>query len=152
VLDWHWIFLVNIPIGAAVFAFCMRLLPAGRGAAGDGRLDVGGAATVTVALMIAVYAIVNGNETGWTAAQTIGPLALAAMLLALFVWIEARARSPLMPLGMFRLRNVATANIVGMLWAAGLFAWFFLSALYLQLVLGYTPLRSAWPSCPATSS
>ncbi|MGH2942480.1 MAG: MFS transporter [Solirubrobacteraceae bacterium] len=141
VLDWHWIFLVNIPIGALVFAFCLRLLPAGGGAATDRRLDIGGALTVTVALMIAVYAIVNGNETGWSSAETIGPLALAAVLLALFVWIESRTPSPLMPLAMFGLRNVATANIVGILWAAGLFAWFFLSALYLQLVLGYSPLE-----------
>ena len=149
VLDWHWIFLVNIPIGAVVFAFCLRLLPAGRGPAGDRRLDIAGAVTVTVALMIAVYAIVNGNETGWTAGQTLGPLALAVVLLALFVGIEARSRSPLMPLAMFRLRNVATANIVAILWAAGLFAWFFLSALYMQLVLGYSPLEVGLAFLPA---
>jgi EmrB/QacA subfamily drug resistance transporter len=149
VLDWHWIFLVNIPIGFAVFASSLRLLPAGRGQATDRRLDIAGAVTVTVALMIAVYAIVNGNETGWTAAQTLGPLALAVVLLALFIRIEARSHSPLMPLGMFRLRNVATANIVGILWAAGLFAWFFLSALYLQLVLGYSPLEVGLAFLPA---
>jgi EmrB/QacA subfamily drug resistance transporter len=149
VLDWHWIFLVNIPIGAAVFAFCLRLLPAGRAPVTDRRLDIAGAATVTVALMIAVYAIVNGNETGWTSAQTIGPLALAVVLLTLFIGIEARSQSPLMPLGMFRLRNLATANIVGMLWAAGLFAWFFLAALYLQLVLGYSPLEVGLAFLPA---
>ncbi len=149
VLDWHWIFLVNIPIGVAVFAFSLRLLPAGRGAAADRRLDIGGAVTVTVALMIAVYAIVNGNETGWTAAQTLGPLALAVVLLALFIGIEARSQSPLVPLGLFRLRNIATANIVGILWAAGLFAWFFLSALYLQRVLGYSPLEVGLAFLPA---
>jgi MFS family permease len=97
--------------------------------------------TVTVSLMIAVYAIVNGNEEGWTSFQTLGLLALASVLLAIFLGIEARVGSPLMPLGLFRLRNVAISNVVGVLWAAAMFAWFFLSALYLQLVLGYSPLQ-----------
>ncbi len=141
VLDWHWIFLVNIPVGAIVLGLCLRLVPGGRGAASDSRLDVAGAVTVTAALMLAVYAIVNGNDRGWTSAETLGLLAVAVALLATFVAIEARSRSPLMPLGLFRLRNVATANVVGVLWAAAMFAWFFLSALYLQLVLGYSPLE-----------
>ena len=150
VLDWHWIFLVNIPIGVAVVVFSLRLLPAGGPpATSERRLDVGGAVTVTLALMTAVYAIVNGNEEGWASTQTLGLLAVAVVLLALFLTIETRSRSPLMPLGMFRLRNIATANIVGVLWAAGLFAWFFLSALYLQLVLGYSPLEVGLAFLPA---
>ncbi len=140
-LDWHWIFLVNIPIGIAVFFLSLRVLPAGRGQAGEGRLDVAGAVTVTAALMLAVYAIVNGNEEGWSSAQTLGLLAVAAALLGLFLVIEARVRSPLVPLGLFRLRNITMSNVVGVLWAAAMFAWFFLSALYLQLVLGYSPLQ-----------
>jgi len=99
--------------------------------------------------MLAVYAIVNGNQEGWTSLQTTGLLAAAAVLLALFLGIEARVRSPLMPLGLFRLRNVATANVVGVLWAAAMFAWFFLSALYLQLVLGYSPLQVGLGFLPA---
>ena len=91
--------------------------------------------------MLAVYAIVNGNQEGWLSAQTLGFLAAGAVLLAVFIAIEARVDSPLMPLGLFRLRNVAVANVVGVLWAAAMFAWFFLSALYLQLVLGYSPLQ-----------
>jgi EmrB/QacA subfamily drug resistance transporter len=140
-LSWNWIFLVNLPIGIAVFALCLVLLPGSRGQATGGRLDVAGAVTVTASLMIAVYAIVNGNAEGWTSAQTTGLLAAAAALLALFLGIEARVRSPLMPLGLFRLRNLATSNVIGVLWAAAMFAWFFLSALYLQLVLGYSPLQ-----------
>ena len=97
--------------------------------------------TVTAALMLAVYAIVNGNEAGWTSAATLGLLAAAVVLLAVFLAIERRVAAPLMPLGLFRLRNVADANVVGVLWAAAMFAWFFLSALYLQLVLGYTPMQ-----------
>ncbi len=148
-LNWHWIFLVNLPIGVVVYALSRKLLPGARGPAGDGRLDVAGAVTVTAALMLAVYAIVNGNQAGWKSGQTIGLLAVATMLLALFLGIEARVRSPLMPLGLFRLRNVATANAVGVLWAAALFAWFFLSALYLQLVLGYSPLQVGLAFLPA---
>jgi EmrB/QacA subfamily drug resistance transporter len=139
-LDWHWIFIVNLPVGVAVFACCLVLLPAGRGRATT-QLDVAGAVTVTAALMLAVYAIVNANQTGWTAGQTIGLLGGAVALLGVFLAIEARVESPLMPLGLFRLRNVATSNVVGILWAAGMFAWFFLSALYLQLILGYSPLE-----------
>jgi EmrB/QacA subfamily drug resistance transporter len=140
-LNWHWVFLINIPVGAVVFALSLMLLPASRGQAGSAPLDVAGAVTITVSLMLAVYAIVNGNEAGWASVQTLGLLAAAAVLLAIFLGIEAKARVPIMPLGLFRLRNVAMANIVGVLWAAGMFAWFFLSALYLQLVLGYTPMQ-----------
>jgi MFS family permease len=150
VLDWHWIFLVNLPIGVAVFASCTVLLPADRKQGRTGRLDVAGAVTVTASLMLAVYAIVNGNEKGWTSAQTIGLLVAATALLALFLGIEARVRSPLMPLGLFRLRNLATANAVGLLWSAAMFAWFFLSALYLQLVLGYSPLQVGLAFLPTT--
>ncbi len=141
VLNWHWIFLVNVPIGVAVVILSLMVLPAQRIPSAAQHLDVAGAVTVTVSLMIAVYAIVNGNEEGWTSFQTLGLLALASVLLAIFLVIEARVGSPLMPLGLFRLRNVAISNVVGVLWAAAMFAWFFLSALYLQLVLGYSPLQ-----------
>ena len=140
-LDWHWIFLVNVPIGLLVVALSLKLLPAARIEGAAVKLDIGGAVTVTGALMLAVYAIVNGNQAGWTSAQTVGLLAVAAGLLAVFLVIEARVESPLMPLRLFRLRNLAVSNVVGILWAAAMFAWFFLAALYMQLVLGYTPLE-----------
>ncbi|HEY2396827.1 MAG TPA: DHA2 family efflux MFS transporter permease subunit [Rudaea sp.] len=139
--DWHWIFLVNIPIGIAVVAMSLSLLPASRGQEEKRHLDVAGAVTVTTALMLAIYAIVNGNESGWTSTQTLALLAGAGVLFAGFLLIEARVRVPLMPLGLFRSRNLAVANVVGVLWAAAMFAWFFLSALYLQVVLGYSPLE-----------
>ncbi|MFZ5724054.1 MAG: DHA2 family efflux MFS transporter permease subunit [Pseudomonadota bacterium] len=138
--NWHWIFLVNIPIGIAVYLLCLRLLPETRSPALP-HLDVSGAITVTVALMLAVYAIVEGNTAGWLSTQTLGLLGSATILLAIFLLIEARSRNPLMPLRLFRLRNVATANATGVLWAAAMFAWFFISALYMQLVLDYTPLQ-----------
>ena len=140
-LSWHWIFLVNVPIGVAVVALSLRLLPTGRGPEGELRLDVAGAVTVTASLMLAVYAIVNGNEVGWSTVRTLGLLGAAAALFVIFLVIEARVPSPLMPLGLFRLRNLAFSNVVGVLWAAAMFALFFLSALYLQLVLGYSPLE-----------
>jgi EmrB/QacA subfamily drug resistance transporter len=149
-LDWHWIFLVNLPVGITVFALSLMLLPGGRGSEAGGRLDVAGAVTVTASLVLAVYAIVNGNEAGWTSTQTIGLLSAAAVLLAAFLVIEARVRAPLVPLGLFRLRNVTTANTVGVLMAGGLFAWFFFSALYLQQILGYSPLEVGLAFVPST--
>jgi EmrB/QacA subfamily drug resistance transporter len=148
-LSWHWIFLVNIPVGIAVFVLCLRLIPGSRGQAASGRLDIAGAVTVTGALMLAVYAIVNGNSDGWTSAQTLGLLGAAVALLGAFVGIESRVSSPLVPLRLFRLRNVAVSNGVGVLWAAAMFAWFFLAALYLQLVLGYDPLHVGLAFLPA---
>src|SRR5919202_1232841 len=129
-LNWHWIFLVNVPIGALVVLLTLRLLPGGSAATTRGRLDVAGAVTVT-------------------AARTLGVLGVSAGLLALFLAIESRVASPLMPLRLFRLRNVATADAVGVLWAAAMFAWFFLSALYLQQVLGYSPLEVGLAFLPA---
>ena len=149
VLNWHWIFLVNLPIGIAVYGCCRALLPEDRSTAAGGRLDIAGSATVTSALMLAVYAIVNGNGAGWTSVQTIGLLAVTSLLLALFLGIEAQVRAPLMPLGLFKLRNVATANAIGILWAAAMFAWFFIAALYLQRVLGYTAMQVGLAFLPA---
>ncbi len=139
-LSWHWIFLVNLPIGTAVYWLSAILLEESRAPAAA-RLDVGGAVTVTASLMLAVYAIVNGNEAGWTSTQTLGLLGAAAVLLALFLAIETWVRDPLMPLRLFRVRSLATANVVGILWSAAMFAWFFVSALYMQLVLGYSPMQ-----------
>jgi EmrB/QacA subfamily drug resistance transporter len=140
-LNWHWIFLVNLPIGALVYALCLALMPPAPGHAQGEKLDVAGALTITTALMLAVYGVVNGNEAGWLSMQTLGLLGTAVVLLFAFLVIESRVSAPLMPLRLFALRNVAVSNVVGVLWAAAMFAWFFISALYLQLVLGYTPMQ-----------
>jgi len=140
-LDWHWIFLVNVPVGILVVVLAFVLIPSARVATAAQKLDIAGAVTVTASLMLAVYAIVNGNEVGWVTPRTLGLLAVSGALLAAFLVIESRVESPLVPLRLFRLRNVAVSNVVGVLWAGAMFAWFFLSALYLQLVLGYTPLQ-----------
>ena len=148
-LNWHWIFLVNLPVGAAVIAFSLKLLPDTHNERADPRLDVSGAITVTVGMLLAVYAVINGNSAGWGSVQTLGLLGAAVVLLAAFLAIESRVAHPLMPLSMFRLRNVSTANVIGVLWAAAMFAWFFLSALYLQQVLGYDPLQVGLAFLPA---
>src|SRR6476660_211136 len=109
-LSWHWIFLVNIPIGIAVFVLCLLLVPGGRGQALTGRLDLAGAVTVTGALMLAVYAIVNGNQAGWLSAQTLGLLAAAVAVLGAFLVIESRVSAPLVPLRLFKRRNLAVSN------------------------------------------
>jgi predicted MFS family arabinose efflux permease len=100
--------------------------------------------------MLAVYGIIKANEEGWTSTRTLGTLAAAVALLAVFLVIESRIASPLMPLGLFRNWNVSTANIVGVLMAAGMFAYFFFSALYLQLVLEYSPLEVGLAYLPGT--
>jgi EmrB/QacA subfamily drug resistance transporter len=138
-LSWHWVFLINLPIGAAVYAFCLKLLPDDRPEQ-SGTLDVAGALTVTASSMLTIYGIVNGQ---WW-------LVIAGVaLLAVFLWIESRVSHPLMPLRLFRLRSVSTANALGVLWAAAMFAWFFISALYMQHVLGYDPMQIGLAFLPA---
>ena len=100
-----------------------------------------GAVAITLAMLVAVWAIVGANEAGWLSARTLVSLAAAAVLLAVFVGIESRSASPLVPLGVFRMRNVVTANIVAVLWSAGMFAWNFITSLYMQEVLHYAPLK-----------
>jgi MFS family permease len=148
-LSWHWIFLVNIPVGIAAVLLCRVLLPPDP-AVQRGSLDIAGAVTVTASLMLAVYAIVNGNQEGWTSARTLGMLGGAVVLLAAFLVIETRVAAPLMPLSLWKVRNVASANLTGALLAGAMFAWFFLSALYLQRVLGYSALEVGFAFLPGT--
>jgi len=148
-LNWHWIFLVNVPIGLLVYVASAKLLPADQPREGKVRLDFAGAITVTSSMMLAVYAIVNGQTLGWTSTLTLALLGTAVALLIAFLVIESRVREPLMPLALFKLRNVATANAAAVLWAAAMFAWFFISALYMQLVLGYNPMQVGLSFLPA---
>jgi MFS family permease len=93
---------------------------------------------------------VNGNDVGWLTARTLGLLAASAVLLVVFLAVEARISSPLVPLSLFRNRNVSVSNVVGVLMAGGMFAWFFLSALYMQQILGYSPLEVGLAYLPGT--
>lgn len=148
-LNWHWIFLVNLPIGIVVYGFCLSLLPRDPMPEQRQRLDLTGAVLVTAGLMLLVYAVIGGNAAGWGSAQTLATLTAGAALLLAFFYAEARVRDPLMPLQLLKLRNLAVANIVGILWSAGMFAWFVITALYLQRVLGYTPLQVGLSFIPA---
>lgn len=148
-LSWHWVFLVNLPMGIGIYVACKYLLPAGHGQAQGQRLDVAGAMAITAALMLAVYAIVNGNAVGWLSAQTLGLLACAVALLVWFLRIEMRVAAPLVPLTLFRSRNLALSSGMGVLWSAAMFAWFFVAALYLQRVLGYGAMDVGLAFLPA---
>lgn len=136
-LNWHWIFLVNLPIGIATALMARRVLVADKGIGLHRGADVSGAVLVTSALMLAVYTIVGAAEQGWTSARTLGLGAIAVALLVAFVIREQQAANPLVPLRIFRSRTVSAANAVQALMVAGMFGMFFLGALYLQRVLGY---------------
>ena len=147
--DWHWVFFINVPIGALVFALSLSLLPQSRLEGGPKHIDAWGAVTVTSALMLAMYGIIDGSHAGWHSAQTLGLLGGAFVLLGLFIYIEKRTRSPLMPLSIFSVINVTPVVLIGILWSAAMFTWFFLSALYMQLVLLYAPLKIGLAFLPA---
>jgi EmrB/QacA subfamily drug resistance transporter len=141
-VSWHWIFFVNLPIGILTAALAVRVLPADKGLGVRGGADVTGAVLVTAALMLGVYTIVApAAEHGWTATSTVVSGGAAIALLVAFVVRQAKATLPLMPLRIFRLRNVAGANIVQFVGTGAMFGSFFLGSLYLQHVLGYGPLE-----------
>ena len=150
-ISWHWIFFVNVPVGIATAVIARRLIETDRGIGFRDGADVPGAVLVTGSLMLAVYTIVNpAAEYGWGAGRTLALGALSLALLAAFVAREATAKSPLIPLRIFRSRNVTGANIVQVLSVAGMFGMFFLGALYLQRILGYDALQTGLAFLPVT--
>ncbi|MFZ2051911.1 MAG: MFS transporter [Solirubrobacteraceae bacterium] len=141
-IDWHWIFFVNIPIGIATAAFAARLLKRDSGIGFGKGADACGAILITSALMLGVYTIVKpAAEDGWGASHTLVLGGLSVTLLAAFLIRQATAHNPLVPLRIFRVRNVAVANVIQILSVAGMFGMFFLGALYLRRVLGYDALQ-----------
>jgi EmrB/QacA subfamily drug resistance transporter len=150
-INWHWIFFVNVPIGIATAILALRLIERDRGIGFGGGADVLGAVLITAALMLLVYTLVKpAAEDGWGASRTLGLGAAALALILAFVAREATARNPLIPLRIFRSRNVAGANIIQALIVAGMFGMFFLGALYLQRVQHYNPLEIGLAFLPAT--
>jgi len=139
-INWHWIFFVNLPIGIAAGVLSLRLVESDRGTGLGGGADVAGAFLVTASLMLGVYTIVQTAEYGWGSAYTLGFGAVATVLLAGFVARQATAANPLLPLRMFRSRNISGANLIQFLMVAGMLGFFFLSTLYLRRVLGLHPL------------
>jgi EmrB/QacA subfamily drug resistance transporter len=136
-INWHWIFFVNIPIGIATAVFAVRLLEHEKGIGLRQGADALGAVLVTAALMLGVYTIVEAGDYGWTSLHTLGLGALSLALLGGFVVRQATASNPLLPLRLFRSRNVSGANLIMVLLVAGMFGMFFLGSLYLERVLGY---------------
>jgi len=140
-INWHWIFFVNLPIGIATGLLAVRLVSSDEGLGLKAGADVLGAVLVTGALMLGVYTIVKTQNYGWGSVHTLGLGTIAIALLAGFILRELRAENPLMPLRIFRSRNVSGANLVQMLFIAGMFGMFFLGSLFMQRVLGYSALQ-----------
>jgi len=149
-IAWHWIFFINLPIGIATAVATRRLIADRPGLGIGAGADVLGAVMITGGLMLGVYAILEVAENGWTSAQTLILGAISLALGAAFVVRQARIENPLMPLRLFRSRNVSGANALQMLLVAGMFSMFFLGALYMQQVLGYNPLEVGLAFLPAT--
>lgn len=140
-LNWHWIFLVNIPIGATVYVSCYRLLPSEQPPARSRELDLVGAAAITLAICTAVDVLVTGNDSGWNSWHTLSLAAAAAILLIVFLILQARVEAPIVPLHLFHARNFPTAALLAALWAGGAYAWLVIAALFLQRVLNYDPMK-----------
>ena len=149
-LNWHWIFFVNLPIGLATALFAIRLVPDRAGIGLAAGADLPGAALLTIGLMLGVYTILGVTEEGWGSTQTLALGAVSIGLLAAFIVRQARVANPLMPLRLFRSRNVAGANLVQALLVVGMFGMFFLGALYMQRILGYDALQVGLAYLPTT--
>jgi MFS family permease len=150
-INWHWIFFVNLPIGMATAVLAWRLIGGDEGIGFGEGADIPGAVLITSSLLLGVYTIVEpAAEYGWGSGLTLGLGAVSLALLVAFVAREARTSNPLIPLGIFRSRNVSGANVIQALSVAGMFGMFFLGALYLQRVLGYNALEIGLAFLPAT--
>jgi EmrB/QacA subfamily drug resistance transporter len=147
-LGWEWVLWVNVPVGIAAAALAPSLIAESRSDSETRHFDIAGAISVTAGLSLLVYALVDAVDAGWGSTQTIGLLAASAALIAAFVAIELRSASPLMPFGIFRLRTLTGANVVGVLTGASLFSMFFFISLYMQQVLGYSAIHAGLSYLP----
>ena len=150
-LSWEWIFLVNIPVGIVTFILSLRLVPESRDEHAHRSFDIAGAVTVTAGLIALVYGIVRSAESGWGSGEVIAILAVAAILLVSFVVIESRSAEPLVRLSIFSVRTVRGANVAMLVVACGLFAMFFFNTLFVQNVLGYSPIEAGLAFLPFTA-
>jgi EmrB/QacA subfamily drug resistance transporter len=150
-LSWPWIFFVNVPVGIAAFLVSLRYVPESKDTHVHKSFDLAGAISVTAGLIALVYGIVRAAESGWGSAEVIGFLALAAVLLIGFVFIESRSAEPLVRLSIFSVKTVRGADIAMFVVAAGLFAMFFFNTLYVQRVLGFSPLEAGFAFVPFTA-
>jgi EmrB/QacA subfamily drug resistance transporter len=147
-LGWEWVLWVNVPVSLIAFALSPRLIAESRAEHETRAFDVAGAVTVTAALSILVYAVVDATSAGWGSTKTLGLIALSLVLLAAFVAIELRTTKPLVPFSIFRIRTLTGANVVGLLVGASLFSMFFFISLYMQQVLGYSAIHAGLSYLP----
>jgi EmrB/QacA subfamily drug resistance transporter len=145
---WEWVLWINVPVALVVAALTPRLIPESRSESETRHFDTAGAVSVTAGLSVLVYAIVDANDAGWGSTQTIGLVVLAAALIGAFVAIELRSEKPLVPFRIFRLRTLTGANVIGLLLGGSLFAMFFFITLYMQQVLGYSPIEAGLSYLP----
>ncbi len=150
-VSWPWIFIVNVPVGAFALALALRFVPESRVETNHRSFDIAGALTVTGGLVVIVFAIVKAQAFGWGSARTIGLMTLGVALLLAFGLIERRSAAPLMRLSIFRVRTLAVADVVLLLVASGMFGMFFFASLYVQEILGYSPLRAGLAFLPVTA-
>jgi EmrB/QacA subfamily drug resistance transporter len=141
-LSWQWIFFINVPVAVLLIALVPRLLRESRAQLQHRSFDVAGAVSITGGLMLLVYAMTRATQIGWGTAETIGLLAAAVGLIAGFIVIELRSKSPLLPMRLFRLRTLAGSNLAGLLSGASVFSMFFLLTLYMQQVLHYSAIKT----------
>ena len=151
VASWRWVFFVNVPVGIITVVLAMRYIAESRVAGLRRSYDLGGAVTVTGGLVVIVFAIVKAQSYGWGSGRTIGLFAAGVVLLAAFVAIESRAKSPLMRLSIFRVRSLAVGDAALLLIASGMFGMFYFASLYVQEVLGYSPLKAGLAFLPVTA-
>jgi len=150
-LSWRWVFFINLPIGLAAALLSLRYVPNTRAERRPATVDLGGAISVTAGLLVLVFGIVKAQEYGWTSLRTLGTGALAVALLAAFVAIEYRSKEPLIRLGIFRVRSLTSANVSMLFVVSGLFAMFYFASLYVQEILGYSPLKAGVAFLPITA-
>jgi len=147
-LRWEWVLWVNVPVALVVLALTPGLIPESRSESQTRTFDLAGAVTVTAGLSLLVYAIVDAESAGWGSTKTIGLLAAAVALLGVFTLIERRSEAPLVPFSIFRKRTLTGANVVGLMVGGSLFAMFFFITLYMQQVLGYSPIKAGLTYLP----
>ena len=151
IASWRWVFFVNVPVGVITVALALRFVAESRLVVARRAFDLAGAVTVTAGLVVLVYAIVKAQAYGWGSLRTLGLGAAAVVLLAAFLFIERRSAAPLMRLGIFRVRSLAVADTVLLLVASGMFGMFFFASLYVQEIMGYSPLRAGLAFLPVTA-
>ena len=149
-LSWRWVFFINLPIGIVAFVLAARYIANTRAEKRPETVDVLGATTVTAGLLVLVYDIVKAQQYGWTSGRTLGLFVLAAALLGAFVVTELRSKAPLIRLGIFRVRSLTSANVAMLFVMSGLFGMFYFASIYVQEILGYSPLKAGVAFVPVT--